>query len=392
MTVGSHRAGGEARAEVEWLAVRKEGNYLSLEHRPDADETPVRVPLFPLPFRIGRSPEAELVLGSPRISKLHAEIDANGRGYVVRDLGSRNGTFLNGERIDGERALRVGDVIHVAHRELKLVAAEPNERGIDDSTLAGQPMGSDADYYRGTRDLYRILSGRTVRAVFQAIVGLGDASVIGYEALGRHTLAAADYDATSLFRLAHERGKATELSRIMRSAALSDVPALPRVGERVFMNVHPAEMRDNGLLDELERAAQGLKAAQRTLVAEIHEAAIVDPATMRQLKSELRSRGIEIAYDDFGAGRARLMELAEVPPDFLKLDMSLVRGIDESPKRQELVAAIVRVMREAGIRVIAEGIETAAEHRACRELGCDLGQGFLIRHPLSVMDLRDTWP
>lgn len=371
--------------------VSRDRRRLCLEHKPDAGDAPVRVPLRPLPFRIGRSPEAELVLGSPRISKLHAEIDANGRGYIVRDLGSRNGTFVNGERVSGERMLAQGDILHIAHRELELVPAEGDERGIEDSTLAGEQTEDEADYYRGTRDLYRILSGRTVRAVFQSIVTLEDGATVGYEALGRHTLASVTYDATTLFSIAHARGKATELSRIMRTAALSDVPSLPSAGDRVFMNVHPAEMLAGGLLEELERAAEALGHGRR-LVAEIHEAAIVDPATMRALRGELSSRGIELAYDDFGAGRARLMELAEVPPDFLKLDMSLVRGIDASPNRQELVAALVRVMREAGVRVIAEGIETAAEHGACRELGCELGQGFLIRHPVPVGDLRDTWP
>ncbi len=365
--------------------------HLCLEHRPDAGDAPVRVPLRPLPFRIGRSPDAELVLSSPRISKLHAEIDANGRGYVVRDLGSRNGTFVNGERLAGERVLVPGDVLHIAHRELSLVPAAGDERGIEDSTLAGQQTEDEAVYYRGTRDLYRILSGRTVRAVFQSIVSLSDGTTIGYEALGRHTLASVSYDATTLFKIAHERGKAAELSRIMRTAALEDVPALPMVGQRVFMNVHPAEMLAGGLLDELARSAEALGAGRR-LVAEIHEAAIVDPATMRALRAELLARGIELAYDDFGAGRARLMELAEVPPDFLKLDMSLIRAIDESPNRQELVAALVRVMREVGVRVIAEGIETNEEHVTCRELGCELGQGFLIRHPVPVTDLRDTWP
>jgi EAL domain-containing protein (putative c-di-GMP-specific phosphodiesterase class I) len=366
----------------------RERRRLCLEHSPDRHEGPVRIALFPLPFRIGRSTEAELVLGSPRVSKLHAEIDANGKSYVLRDLGSRNGTFVNGERIEGERPIRAGDVIHIAHREMRLVRARGNEKGVDDSTLAGQTV--NADYFKDTRDLYKILSGRTVRAVFQTIVSLSDSSVFGFEALGRHTLAAVQHDATTLFRIAHENGKASELSHIMRLAALADAPSLPRVGERLFMNVHPAEMLAGGLLDELESASIAL-GENRRLVAEIHEAAIIDAPTMRTLRADLQSRGIELAYDDFGAGRARLMELAEVPPDYLKLDMSLVRGIDESPTRQDLVRAIVRVMRERGIRVIAEGIETAEEHRACRELGCDLGQGYLIRHPVPVGDLRDTW-
>lgn len=360
---------------------------LSLEHRPDAGDAPVRVSLTPLPFRIGRSPEAELVLESPRVSKLHAEIDVNGHGYLIRDLGSRNGTFVNGERLHGERRLQPGDVLHLAHRELELVLAEDDEVSRDDSTLTGEPHGADADFYKATRDLYRILRGQRVSAVFQVITSLADGAVVGYEALGRHTLANTDQDVSALFRIAGERGRAAQLSRIMRAAALVDAPALPRIGERVFMNVHPAEMLEGSLLDELERAAEQLGPA-RKLVAEIHEAAIVDAVTMRRFRSELAARRIEVAYDDFGAGRARLMELAEVPPDFLKLDMSLVRNIDESPTRQDLVAALVRVMREAGVRVVAEGIETERELRACKELGCELGQGFFIRHPVPVADLH----
>ncbi len=352
-------------------------------------DAPVRIPLASLPFRIGRSTDLDLVLSSPRVSKRHAEIDADGRGYLLRDLGSRNGTFVNGERVKGERPLAAGDVVHIAHRELELVDADGDE-GVSDSTLAGEEGGVDVEYYRRTRDLYRILSGRTVRAVFQSIVSLSESRTVGYEALGRNTLPSVTYDATTLFGLASERGRAVELSRIMRSAALADAPALP-VGDRIFMNVHPAEMLADGLLDELERAADVL-APHRRLVAEIHEAAIVDHATMRTLRDELNRRNIELAYDDFGAGRARLMELAEVPPDFLKLDMALVRDIDTSPNRQELVAALLGVMREVGVRVIAEGIETNEELRVCRELGCELGQGFLIRHPAPAVDLRDTMP
>lgn len=346
--------------------------------------------LSPLPFRIGRTRGADLVLGSPRVSKRHAEIVADGAGLAIRDLGSRNGTFVNGERVRGLHPLDVGDVLHVAHRELRLVRAAPGGEEVDDSTLAGSPDDAAAAAFRTTRDLYRIIRGRRVSAVFQAIVTLGEGAVIGYEALGRTTLTDARYDATTLFRVAHERERADELSRLMRTVALSEVPALPARGERLFMNVHPDEMLRGDLLAELERAAAALD-GRRRLVAEIHEAAIADPAQMQTLRAELKARGIELAYDDFGAGRSRLMELAEVPPDFLKLDMSLIRRIDASAGRQELVAALVKVMNDQGIRVIAEGIETSAEHDTCRQLGCELGQGFLIRHPAPADDLRETW-
>lgn len=361
-----------------------------LEHRPDAEGAPVRTPLDRLPFRIGRSRNAELVFSSPRVSKLHAEIWSRGSVYLVRDLDSRNGTFVNGERVERERRLEVGDVLHVAHRELRFVLAEPNDAPTDERTLAGADTDAEEAMYRSTRDLYRIISGRTVSAVFQPILELAGGHVVGYEALGRHTLPAATYDATTLFKIASERGRAHELSTLMRAVALADSSSLPREAERVFMNVHPDEMRSPSLMDELERARVTI--SDRVLVVEIHEAAITELGQMRALRDGLRQRGIELAYDDFGAGQSRLMELAEVPPDFLKLDMSLIRAIDESPARQELVAAFVKVLRDAGVRVVAEGIETSGEHETCLELGCELGQGFLFRHPVPVDDLRETWP
>jgi EAL domain-containing protein (putative c-di-GMP-specific phosphodiesterase class I) len=364
---------------------------LWLQHRPDPEDAPVRVRLLPLPFRIGRAPELELVLTSPRVSKAHAEIDRTGRGYVIRDLGSRNGTFVNGERVTDERGLREGDVVHVAHRELTVVGSETDEaRDLDDSTLTGTTQEADVSHHLDMRELYLVLVERRVRAVFQPIVRLASGArtaddIIGYEALGRHTLKDTQLDVGQLFRVAHERGQAAKLSRLMRATAIAEAAALPLPQARLFVNVHPSEMTPGTLLDELERAA--LAIAPKQLVAEIHESAVLDPTSMRVLRAELHARGIEIAYDDFGAGRARMMELAEVPPDFLKLDMALVRGIDASPSRQELVAAFVRVQRDAGVRVIAEGIETEAERRVCAELGCDLGQGYLLGRPAAASEL-----
>lgn len=346
------------------------------------------VPIHRSPFRIGRGDGLELVLGSPRVSKVHAEIIEDGSAWLIRDLQSRNGTFVNGERVSGERPFAVGDVLHVAHRELTFVMAEVSGMPSLDSTWAGDSQTYEIENLRGTRDLYRILRGGRVRAVFQAIVTLDTGEVIGFEALGRHMLTDVDYDATALFALAHELGKAVELSRLMRSVALDDVPDLPARGQRIFLNVHPDEMTDPGLLDEFARAAE--RSGGRKIVAEIHESVISDPSKMRRLRSELRARGVELAYDDFGAGNSRLMELAEVPPDFVKLDMGIIRNIDRSPPRQGLVSALVKVMRDTGVRVVAEGIETAAERQTCMELGCELGQGFLIRHPASAGDLRDT--
>ena len=111
---------------------------------------------------------------------------------------------------------------------------------------------------------------------------------------------------------------------------------------------------------------------------------MTDPKTMRLIRERTSDLNIGLAYDDFGAGQSRLMELVEVPPDYLKLDMSLVRDIDRSPKRQDLVRALVSVMCDLGIEVIAEGIERGEEAEACAQLGCSLGQGYYLGRPAPI--------
>lgn len=350
------------------------------------------VPLHRTPFRIGRSRDAELVLESPRVSKEHAEIVSRvGGGYAVRDLGSRNGTFVNGEMIDTETAVKVGDVLHIANREITIVMAEIAERE-QDETWAGDSGSREIDLFRGLRDLYRIITGERVAAVFQPIIRLSDEVVVGFEALGRNTLKKPAYDTTTLFRIASENDKSTALSRVMRKVSIADIWRLPDPEARIFMNVHPQEMLEADLLSEIEQTAKALEG--RTLVVEIHEGAIADLGQMRELRSELERRKIELAYDDFGAGRSRLTQLAEVPPDFLKLDMSLIRNIERSPGRQELVSALVQLMNDVGVRVIAEGVETDAEHQTVVSLGCTLGQGYLYRRPApaELLGARDTKP
>ena len=108
---------------------------------------------------------------------------------------------------------------------------------------------------------------------------------------------------------------------------------------------------------------------------------VSDVAGMRKLRDRLHALGIGLAYDDFGAGQSRLAELAEAPPDFLKLDMKLMRGIDQAPARQEIVGALTEISSRLGVRVLAEGIETIEEAECCRRLGCHWAQGFLFGRP-----------
>ncbi|WP_449257500.1 EAL domain-containing protein [Bosea sp. (in: a-proteobacteria)] len=140
---------------------------------------------------------------------------------------------------------------------------------------------------------------------------------------------------------------------------------------------HPA----HGLLSTLE-AARGLGFPERRLIFEISEHRAL--GDLRRAKAEIaacRRRGALIAYDDFGAGYNCIAALLEIRPDILKLDMSLIRGIDADVRRRAIMSAIHDVCRRLRIAVIAEGIETRQEMDALRDLGIKLMQGYYFARP-----------
>src|SRR4030095_8836893 len=111
------------------------------------------------------------------------------------------------------------------------------------------------------------------------------------------------------------------------------------------------------------------------LTLEIHESAVADGPRMAEIRTALTKLNIGLAYDDFGAGQARLNELVESPPDYLKFDMSLIRDIHAaSPQRQQLLASLVQMVRKLGIVSLAEGIESQPEAETCVQMGFDLAQ------------------
>src|SRR5262249_52986617 len=103
--------------------------------------------------------------------------------------------------------------------------------------------------------------------------------------------------------------------------------------------------------------------------------------TVGWLGGRLSGRGLGLAYDDFGVGQSRLAALAQVPPDYVKLDQTLVQGLPHSRPLRELVRALGQVCAEVGSRLIAKGVQTEEEAAHALELGCRLGQGFLFGRP-----------
>ena len=353
-----------------------------LEGFADESQRVRRIPLLTFPFRIGRRPGLELTLPSNQVSLEHAEFVRDGDALAIRDLGSTNGTFLNQRRLSGKAPLGDGDIVHFARLEFRVGLMEP----VPTTDVFDETVAVDADLPRlvieRSRSLRELLTAGSVETALQPIVELDSRRTAGYEVLGRGGLSGLPTATAELFETATYLGAEIELSRLFRRASVGACRAAGG-SDPFFQNTHPHELGDPpGLADslrELRREAPDLR-----FVLEVHEKAVADRRQMRELRSLLDDLGMGLAYDDFGAGQARLVELVEVPPDYLKFDISLVRGIDAAPGSQhKLVESLVRMAHDLGIIAIAEGLETEAETAACLDLGFTHGQGYVLGEPSS---------
>ncbi|HEX9813039.1 MAG TPA: EAL domain-containing protein [Burkholderiales bacterium] len=343
-----------------------------------------RLPLLDFPVSVGRRPASGLSLLSPLISQDHAEILLDGRALTVRDLGSTNGTFINGARIDNGRpaTLKQGDVLHFANAEFLIGCLAPGESGASLRTQTAIHHQLPRQLVERARRLNTLLRQRAVESTLQPIVSLSSGAVFGYELLGRGTSDGLPKTPGALFELAATLGVAGELSRLFRTVGtprLRDLPGRPVL----FFNTHPAELEKPGLIDSLHALRDELPNERITL--EIHEQAATHPGIIHELRRALGALDMQLAYDDFGAGHSRINELIEVPPDYLKFDETLIRDIDRAPAaKRKLLRALVHLCRESGIQTLAEGVETEREAQSLRELGFDLAQGYRYGKPRPV--------
>ena len=350
-----------------------------------------RVRIDTLPFRIGRRHGLELVLPADSVSKTHAEIYAVGSGLRLRDLGSRNGTFLNRALVD-DAALGEGDVLHFADFEFRLgrsdvADAVPAPAGeVRPTTVANQGPRPHR-FEKGTRELRELLRDGQVTIVFQPIVLLSRGTVAAYEALGRGLHPQLDENPLELLRIAATINAEAELSRLFRRKAI-EITARRTDLPTIFLNTHPVELGRPGLLESLEELRA--IAPQLDLALEIHESVLTHPAAIAELRGLLLERNIALAYDDFGArdDQRKLLELSDAPPHYLKFDQRYVKDLDQaSESKRRVFRSLLALARDLLVKTVAEGIETAAEARACAELGFTHGQGFHIGRPRPIEEL-----
>lgn len=362
---------GEAAGEA--------GGLWCLEEYHDGEAAPIRTPIRPLPFRIGRDPELEMHLADAGVSARHCEIFESNGHLAIRDLSSTNGTFVNRQRLRGDRPLQEGDLLHIARRSFHLVRLDAEAPF--SATEHIPRIDLQVDPLANRQALERLIREPAIESYFQPIYDLAARHPVAWEALTYGAAEDLPRPPSRLFAMAEATNLAVELSRVCRQSAIEAFRAAGSPPGKLFLNMHPEEMNDPAELHESLKQALGPQGRER-LVLELHETAIVDLEPMRRLRRELEEQRIELAYDDFGAGQARLLQLVEVPPSYLKFDLTLIRGIDldRGPKRR-LVSSLLETARDLGITSVAEGIETVGEAAACTELGFELGQGHFFGLP-----------
>lgn len=341
------------------------------------------------PFTIGRVDTNNLFLRNDGVSRVHAvlEFDADGRLWL-RDGGSTNGTFVNYQRLDLAQPVPLsdGDIIHFAKMAFRCVRREVTQ--ITAPAVAPSPgttlqpsLQLPETFVAQSQEssLREMLAGSMVQPFFQPIVRLNPApALVAYELLGRGAHPALPQSPPQLLRIAHTLGRIVDLSELWRTVGVKR--ALELHAPCLFVNTVPAEMVPDFLRRSL--GALRVQAPHLPVVLEVHEHAVADVSLMSEVRHLLTELDMQLAYDDFGAGQARLVELMEVPPEVLKYDIGLIRGIDRKPPHvQELVRDLVRMARSLGVLTLAEGIETDEEAAFCVTAGFDLGQGYRYGRP-----------
>jgi EAL domain-containing protein (putative c-di-GMP-specific phosphodiesterase class I)/GGDEF domain-containing protein len=222
-----------------------------------------------------------------------------------------------------------------------------------------------------------------VAVSFQAIADLWTGHVCGYEVLSRPCVGFANIG--ELLETAHRLGETWRVEAMCRQKlfrVLGDGPRLPQEC-RLFVNVSPNVFLDSRFSPELLRQ-EGLGGVvdEEQLVIELTEGEPVEcMQRFRTQRERFRREGIRVALDDFGGGYNGLSAFRGIQPDWLKLDMDLVRGIDCDVPGQEVIRVLRQLVGTLDIELVAEGIETAEELRTVAGLGVRYVQGYLIQRP-----------
>ena len=243
--------------------------------------------------------------------------------------------------------------------------------------------------HRTELSLAEAIAGGALRLHYQPELDLVTGEILAVEALVRWQHPTEGLLAAGAFiEAAEESGLIVDIGRWVLAEGCQQMGEwIRRWPDREFtlrVNLSPADLRDAGIVDYVTRCLDGAGVPARRLCVEVTEHAMIGSGDeVATSLARLRALGIEVAIDDFGTGYASMTELKRLTADFLKLDMTFVRGVTTNRVDRTIVESIIRLGHTLGLAVIAEGIEDEATRDELVGLGCRRGQGYLLSRPLT---------
>ena len=382
LSVLSFCPGSEGRVEEVWGWQAYDDLMLDFVRRLKAFQADGILPsgMFCLPHV--SSDEVLLVLapdsGPPQalgaLEQKAIELDQLIRGYLAlrADLPGRFRSFVGAGRV----------LFDLRRRPERLVY-----RGIQEARdrVTRQTVRAEI---RGGSLLQEAINRRDVQAMFQPVFDLVTGNMIGMEALSRGPKGSEFESGETLFSLAARTELLGPLERVCREISI-EAAVHSDSGRKLFLNLSPAAASDPEFLSPrfYQRVqAHGLK--PENVVLEITERTyVVYESLFLEVLSRFREQGFGIAVDDVGTGYSSLSSLAEIEPDYLKIDNVFVREIDQRKVKQDLLEALLIFARKMKTQVIAEGIERPEELKALQAIGVEYGQGFLLAKPMPIEEI-----
>lgn len=236
--------------------------------------------------------------------------------------------------------------------------------------------------------LQEILTKRNLSALFQPVMDLSGGTFLGFEGLIRGPADGPMHSPACLFGAARQQGLTLEIEMLCRQVVLEAFAAQQLPG-KLFLNVSPETLTHPSFKNGQTLAClESLGIDPQRIIIEITEnQPTYDFEAMRNALLHYRNMGFQIAMDDLGQGFSSLRLWSELRPEFVKVDMHFVQGVNADAVKQQFLRSIQQIAQRSGTQVVAEGIETAAEFRVIRDMGIACGQGYFIARPNSTPPL-----
>lgn len=306
------------------------------------------------------------------------------RGISV-DIGASVGLALYPE--DGDELKQV-----VRHSDCAMYVAKKQGRNLV-KPFAPSMQDELEKRVRVEADLRAAIRKSEIIPYYQPLVDLKTNKIIGFEALARWKIASGEFIPPSEFiPLAEETGLIADLTDQLLRRACTDALSWPADIVLSF-NLSPLQLNNRTLGLRILKILGDVGLPAHRIELEVTEGAIIqDAATARIVLDDLVSVGVKIALDDFGTGYSSLSQLSNYRFHKIKIDRSFVSSFEADEKQDKVVKAIIALGVSLGVTITAEGIEKESQLQRLHDLGCDVGQGYLLGRPAPIEELATDSP